>query len=108
MECWLGVACSLTWEMIFSNFKRIDYYKRISKFAFISHVLPPSAFGQAVAIFRLLSCANPNHQYLFSRQPAVDAEQKAPDPFRLKTDEYLGNREFINASEFPTASAPPF
>lgn len=46
------------------------------KFALLSHVLPPSSSGQAVALYRVLSGVNPDNYYLISSREVLRQEKR--------------------------------
>jgi glycosyltransferase involved in cell wall biosynthesis len=56
-----------------------------SRVAIISHALPPSPSGQAVALYRILSGVNPDDYYLISTGEAIVQEERGggENPFQL-------------------------
>ena len=81
------------------------------KFAFVSHILPPSWSGQAVVIYRLLKELNPNDYCLISRESYDDLSAskdestgrlparyyQLPPLFQKQIGRIIGlNRGFIN------------
>jgi glycosyltransferase involved in cell wall biosynthesis len=56
------------WRKSYSYKQKTRFTKRASKFAFVSHTLPPSWSGQAVVIKRLLEGMDPNLYCLISQK----------------------------------------
>jgi hypothetical protein len=59
-----------------------------SRFALLSHILPPSPSGQAVVLYRILSGVCKEKYYLIRSQPLLKVAYSESDLFQLRSQYY--------------------
>jgi glycosyltransferase involved in cell wall biosynthesis len=59
-----------------------------TRFALISHILPPSPSGQAVVLYRILSGISPHSYYLIHSRSGITQNKNTVNPFHLDGKNY--------------------